>query len=30
MHERVMFHYGVALDLKPFVIDVATIKVSGL
>ncbi|KAL5138356.1 Cell division cycle protein 27 B [Glycine soja] len=26
MHERVMFHYGVALDLKPFVIDVATIK----
>ncbi|KAG4997226.1 hypothetical protein JHK84_028253 [Glycine max] len=27
MHERAMFHYDVALDLKPFVIDATTIKV---
>ncbi|KAH1076348.1 hypothetical protein GLYMA_19G042200v4 [Glycine max] len=26
MHERAMFHYGVALDLKPSVTDAATIK----
>ncbi|RDY10574.1 Cell division cycle protein 27-like B, partial [Mucuna pruriens] len=26
MHERAMFHYGVALDLKPSATDAATIK----
>ncbi|KAG4907007.1 hypothetical protein JHK84_055532 [Glycine max] len=26
-HERAMFHYGVALDLKPYVTNAATIKV---
>ncbi|CAJ1947310.1 unnamed protein product [Sphenostylis stenocarpa] len=26
MHEKAMFHYGVALDLKPSAIDAATIK----
>lgn len=27
MHEKAMFHFGVALDLKPSAADVATIKV---
>jgi anaphase-promoting complex subunit 3 len=27
MHERAMFHYGIALDLKPTATDAATIKV---
>ncbi|MCI24969.1 cell division cycle protein 27-like, partial [Trifolium medium] len=26
MHERAMFHYGIALDLKPTATDAATIK----
>lgn len=28
MHERAMFHYGVALDLKPSATDAAVIKVN--
>lgn len=27
MHERAMFHYGIALDLKPSATDAAAIKV---
>jgi anaphase-promoting complex subunit 3 len=30
MHEKAMFHFGLALDLKPSATDVATIKVIGL
>lgn len=29
MHERAMFHYGIALDLKPSPTDAANIKVIG-
>lgn len=30
MHERAMFHYGIALDLKPSATDAAAIKVISL